>query len=116
MSRSQDDEPLFEPWMITSAKIIGPLAVLGLLYWLLTSVFNVPPKIFWPVVTVLGLSGIIYFGGRYYKPFHYDKATGRCTARGAKQRLSCRRYFPGARLGGGCGRQREDGRCRYVHG
>jgi hypothetical protein len=116
MSRAHDDEPLFPPWIVTIAKIIGPLALLGLIYWVLTSVARIPGNILIPVLAVLALATVIYFGGRYYKPFHYDKAAGRCGARGAKQRMSCRHFIPGARLGGGCGRQREDGRCRYVHG
>ncbi len=115
MRHTQDDEPLLPPWIVTAAKILVPLAVLALIYWILTSVASIPGNVLIPVLAVLGLTGVIYFGGRYYKPFRYDKATGRCAARGAKQRMSCRHYIPGARLGGGCGRLREDGRCRYVH-
>ena len=115
MTHTQDEEPLLPPWVAAVAKIIGPLAVAALIYWLLASVFDIPVKILVPVLGALGLAVAVYFGGRYYKPFYYDKSTGRCTARQAKQRMACRHYFPGARLGGGCGRQREDGRCRYVH-
>ncbi len=75
---------------------------------------HLPAKIVTPAVAALALFGIVYFGGRYYKPFRYDKKAGRCIAKNAKERTGCRHYMPGARLGGGCGRQREDRGCRYV--
>jgi len=115
MSPVQDEEPLFPPWIVAIAVRAGPLIALALIWWLLNSVLKIPSKILTPTLGVLGLGALIFFGGRFYKPFYYDKKTGRCIARGAKQRQACRHYFPGAKLGGGCGRQREDGRCRYVH-
>ena len=67
-----------------------------------------------PFLVLLAVAAVAYFGGRLYKPFHFNKKTHRCEAKGAKQRMACRYYMPGARLGGGCGRHREDGGCRYV--
>ena len=115
MRKVEDEEPLFPPWIVAIAVRVGPLAVLFGVWWVVTRVMKVPSNIATPVLIVLALSVAIYLGGRFYKPFHIEKGTGKCIARGAKQRQECRHYFPGARIGGGCGRQREDGRCRYVH-
>ena len=115
MRKVEDEEPLFPPWVAALGLRLGPLAVLFGIWWLITRVINIPSNIATPVLAVLVLTGAIYFGGRLYKPFHVEKGTGKCMARGAKQRQACRHYMPGARIGGGCGRQREDGRCRYVH-
>ncbi len=98
---------------MTVILTLGPLAVVAGIYYVLAYVLHVPGKISLPLAVVLILGLAIYFGGRLYKPFHVDR-DGRCTARGAKQRAGCRHYIPGARLGGGCGRLREDRRCRYV--
>jgi hypothetical protein len=92
----------------------GPIVVLATLWWLLTSVFRVPGKILAPTIGVMILFAVVYLGGRLYKPYRYDKKTRRCIARSAADRRSCRHYMPGARLGGGCGRLREDRGCRYV--
>jgi hypothetical protein len=113
MSQKPPVEPLFPEWVVTFGVILGPIAAVAGIYYLLSSVFDVPGRIAFPVTIVLIVGLAIYFGGRFYKPFHIDR-DGRCTARGAKERASCRRFMPGARLGGGCGRQREDGKCRYV--
>lgn len=113
MSRREDEEPLFPPWIITSAKILGPLLVFAGIYWLLSKVLNLPARYLLPALLVLAVALAIYLGGRFYKPFFVDKE-GRCTARNAEERRRCRHFIPGARLGGGCGRLREDGRCRYV--
>ncbi len=113
MSQTGRDEPLLPPWAAAVAVRLGPLVVLAVLYWLLSSVLHIAPKIFTPTIAVLALACLIYFGGRYYKPFYASKEK-RCTAVGAKQRSGCRHFIPGARLGGGCGRLREDGRCRHV--
>jgi hypothetical protein len=111
--RIEDDEPLFPPWVMGIALRAGPIVVLALLYYLLNHVFRVPSHIaLWSLI-IVGFATLIFFGGRFYKPYYVNKE-GRCVAGGAKQRLGCRHYFPGARLGGGCGRQREDGRCRRV--
>jgi hypothetical protein len=115
MSQKRDEEPLLPPWVMSIAKILVPLlGVIGL--WWVMGRLHLPPLIVTPAVLVLGLFALVYFGGRYYKPFRYDKKTGRCAARSAADRKSCRRYMPGARLGGGCGRLREDRGCRYVKG
>jgi len=113
MRKTRDEEPLLPPWVKGLALRAAPLAVLLLLYYILGMVMDVPAKILVPVLLVLGLGALVYLGGRLYKPFLVDR-TGRCTASGARQRESCRHYVPGARLGGGCGRLRENGRCRYV--
>lgn len=115
MRKAEDEEPLFPPWVAMLGLRLGPLAVLFGVWWVFTRVIRIPSGIVTPLLIGLALAAAIYFGGRLYKPFHIEKGTGRCTARGANQRKSCRHYFPGAKLGGGCGRQREDGRCRYVH-
>ncbi|MFB3881200.1 MAG: hypothetical protein ACE149_08045 [Armatimonadota bacterium] len=115
MSQVKDDEPLLPPWVFAIAKIIVPILGLMLLAWVVNKL-GLPPKIVTPVLLLLALFGLVYFGGRYYKPFRVEKKTGRCTAKTAADRKSCRKYLPGARLGGGCGRLREDRRCRYVKG
>jgi hypothetical protein len=116
MSQRKDDEGLLPPWVMNVTVRLGPLVVLAVVWWLLSSVFRVPERIWVPVFAVLVLVAAVYFGGRYYKPFYVEKKTGRCIAKTAKDRKSCRRYMPGARLGGGCGRLREDRGCRYVKG
>ncbi len=113
MSQKRQEEPLLPPWVAGIGLRLGPLAVLGLLYYLLNTVFRVPGKIALPSLIVAALAVLIYFGGHFYKPFYADR-DGRCTARGAKQKAGCRHFMMGAKLGGGCGRLREDGRCRYV--
>ncbi len=113
MSQKRHEEPLLPPWVAALGLKLAPLFVVGLLYYLLNTVFRVPGKIAVPVLIVAVLAVLIYFGGRFYKPF-YAGRDGRCTARGAKQKAGCRHYMMGARLGGGCGRHREDGLCRYV--
>jgi len=115
MSKAKDDEELLPPWVFSIAKIIVPILGLMLLYWLMNRL-HLPPKIVTPAVAVLLLTGVVYFGGRYYKPFRVEKKTGRCIAKTAADRKTCRKYIPGARLGGGCGRLREDRRCRYLKG
>ena len=110
-----DDEPLFPPWVAGIAVKAAPIVILALLYWLLKNVLKVPGNIAMPILLVLGLAVLIYFGGRFYKPYRVSKEN-RCTAVGAEQRRGCRHFFPGARLGGGCGRLREDGRCRHAAG
>jgi len=115
MRKVEDEEPLFPPWIMGIVVRVGPLAVLFGVWWVITRMLKVPSNIATPALIVLALSVAIYLGGRFYKPFYVEKGTGKCIARGAKQRQTCRHYFPGARIGGGCGRQREDGRCRYVH-
>jgi hypothetical protein len=116
MSHMKDEEPLLPPWVMNVAVRLGPVAALALLWWLFSSVLRVPGRIWVPVFAVLVLVVVVYFGGRRYKPFHADKTTGRCTAKSAKERRSCRHYMLGALLGGGCGRLREDRRCRYLKG
>lgn len=113
MSQRKVEEPLLPPWVMSIGVILGPIAAVAGLYYVFAIVLRVPGKISLPVTIALILGLAIYFGGRLYKPFHVDRS-GRCTARGAKQRASCRHFMPGARLGGGCGRLREDGKCRYV--
>ena len=113
MRQKRDEEPLLPPWVIGLGLKLAPLVVVGLLYYLLNTVFRVPGKIAVPVLIVAVLAVLIYFGGRFYKPFYADR-DGRCTARGGKQKGGCRHFMMGARLGGGCGRHREDGKCRYV--
>jgi hypothetical protein len=115
MSQRKNDEELLPAWLLTAAKVIGPIAGLMLVYWVMKKL-HLPAGIITPAVAVLGLAALIYFGGAFYKPFYADKQTGRCTAKTAKDRKACRRYVPGARLGGGCGRLREDRACRYVKG
>jgi len=114
MSQTHDDEPLFPPWVVSIAVKVGPILVLIGIWWFLTSVLKIHAKILLPTLVLLVLFLAIFIGGRFYKPFYVEKGTGRCIAKGAKQRMACRHYIPGARLGGGCGRQREDRRCRYV--
>ncbi|HUU54635.1 MAG TPA: hypothetical protein VMY87_06930 [Armatimonadota bacterium] len=114
MRKVEDEEPLFPPWIVAIVVRVGPLAVLFAVWWVVTRMLKVPSAVATPLLIVLALSVAIYLGARLYKPFHVEKGTGKCIARGAKQRQECRHYFPGARIGGGCGRQREDGRCRYV--
>jgi hypothetical protein len=111
--RIEDDEPLLPPWVMSIALKAGPIVALAVLYYLLNNVFRVPPRVALITLVVLGVATLVYFGGRFYKPYHVSKE-GRCIASGAKQRLGCRHYIPGARLGGGCGRLREDGRCRRT--
>ena len=114
MRKVEDEEPLLPPWIMAIVVRGGPLALFFAVWWVVTRILNVPSNIATPALIVLALSVAVYLGGRFYKPFYVEKGTGKCVARGAKQRHSCRHYFPGARIGGGCGRQREDGRCRYV--
>jgi hypothetical protein len=114
MRKVEDEEPLLPPWIMAIVVRGGPLALFFAVWWVVTRILNVPSNIATPALILLALSVAVYLGGRFYKPFHVEKGTGKCIARGAKQRQSCRHYFPGARIGGGCGRQREDGRCRYV--
>ena len=114
MRKVEDEEPLFPPWIVAIVVRGGPLAAFFAVWWVVTRILNVPSNIATPALIVLALSVVIYLGGRFYKPFYVEKDTGKCIARGAKQRSDCRHYMPGARIGGGCGRLREDGRCRYV--
>jgi|GEM_PF-1996130 hypothetical protein len=113
MRQQKDEEPLLPPGLMTAILVIAPLLVLVGMWWLLSDVMKVPAKIWAPIIGVLGIAAAIYFGGRLYKPFYVDK-TGRCIAKGPKEREKCRHYIPGARLGGGCGRLRDDRKCRYV--
>lgn len=115
MSQTKDEEPLLPPWVLSIAKIIVPLLALIGLWWVMGRL-HLPAKIVTPVAGVLALTGLVYFGGRYYKPFRVEKKTGRCTAKSGNERRGCRHYMPGARIGGGCGRLREDRGCRYVKG
>jgi len=114
VSRSQIEEPLLPPWVGRFALRIAPIIILIVVYVLLTSVFGLPGNITAPVLIVLALGALVYFGGRLYKPFCADKKTTRCIAKGARERAGCRHYIPGAKMGGGCGRLQENGRCRYV--
>ena len=113
MSQMKDDEPLLPPWAMSFAKILVPLLVVIGLWWLMGKL-HLPTKIVTPALAVLAIFIVTYVGGRYYKPFRYDKRQGRCIAKNAKERMSCRHYMAGAQLGRGCGRQREDRGCRYV--
>ena len=113
MSRATSEQKLLPAWVAAIALRLGPLAVLAGVYYLLHIVLHVPPKILIPALGALALAVFIYFGGRFYRPLYLDRE-GRCTARNAQQRASCRHFIPGARLGGGCGRLREDGRCRHM--
>jgi hypothetical protein len=113
MSQRKHEEPLVPPWMMTIIVTAGPIAVVAGIYYLLSHILHVPGKISLPVTIALVLGLAIYFGGRLYKPFHVDR-NGKCIAHGANERAACRHYIPGAKLGGGCGRLREDRRCRYV--
>jgi len=113
MSRMKDEEPLLPPWVAAAGLRLAPLIVLIGAYYVLNTVLRVPARIVIPALTVLVIAVVVYFGGRLYKPFYVDR-DGRCRARSAKERASCRHFIRGARLGGGCGRLREDGRCRYV--
>ena len=112
MSQKRGGEPLLPPWAAGVLLKIGPPAVLIVTYYVLRTVARVPPGILIPALLVPALAMLVYFGGRFYKPFYVGR-DGRCTAGGPKQRAACRHYIPGARLGGGCGRLREDGRCRH---
>jgi len=114
MRQTRDEEPLLPPWAAAVAKRLGPLAVLAAVYYVLTRVLSLPGNVLLPALAALAVAVLVYFGGRFYKPFYISRE-GRCLASGAKQRENCRHFIPGARLGGGCGRLREDGRCRYRH-
>ena len=113
MRAGQGQEPLLPPWVGVALWRLAPLAVLSVCYYLLNSVLHVPTGILVLVLFVLGVGVLVYFGGRLYKPFHVGP-DGKCMARGAVQRATCRHFASGARLGGACGRLKEDGRCRYV--
>ncbi len=93
---------------------LAPIAGVIVVYVLMTNVFGVRASITTPVIAVLCVACVIYFGGRLYKPFYVDKKTTRCAAKGARERTGCRHYIPGAKMGGGCGRFQENGRCRYI--
>jgi hypothetical protein len=112
MRHTRDTEPLLPPWVFGLALKIGPLAVLVAIYYVL-SLVGLSSAVLVPSIIVLALAVAIYFGGRFYKRF-YAGRDGRCTARSPQQRAACRHFMPGARLGGGCGRLREDGRCRHA--
>jgi len=114
MGQPRDDEPLLPPWIASLAMKVGPVLALIGIWWFLTSVLKLNAKIMAPALVVLVVSLAVFLGGRFYKPFYVEKGTGRCIAKSAKERMACRRYMPGAKIGGGCGRQREDRRCRYV--
>jgi hypothetical protein len=111
--RIEDDEPLLPPWLMSAVLMLGPIAGVAVLYYLLRVVFRVPGAVSMWTAIVLAVAVAVYLGGKFYKPYRVNKE-GRCVASGARQRLACRHYMPGARLGGGCGRQREDGRCRRM--
>jgi hypothetical protein len=113
MKRPESEEPLLPPWVRTVALRLAVLGAVIVLYVLFTRVLNLPLPYLIPSLAVVGLAAAIYYGGRFYKPFHVNK-DGKCVAGSAKNRPTCRHYMPGARLGGGCGRLRENGRCRYV--
>ena len=113
MSPTPEEEPLLPPWVMAAVVRIGPVAVVFGLYFLLTSVLHLPGKILAPAMALVAIGVVVYIGGRFYKPFHVDK-TGRCVAKGASERRGCRHYMPGAKLGGGCGRQKDNGQCRVV--
>jgi len=113
VKKAQVEEPLLPPWVGRLVMRLAPLAVLVLVWFLGNSVLRIPSGILTIVLGVLGLGALIYFGGRLYKPFSVNKEK-KCIARGAKEREGCRHYVPGARMGGGCGRLTENGKCRYV--
>jgi len=113
MRQTRSQEPLLPPWVAAIGLRLGPLAVLSGLYFVLTKILHVPARILIPTLGVLALAAFVYFVGRLYKPFRVDKQ-GRCTARSGKERMSCRHFIPGAKLGAGCGRLRESGLCRRV--
>ena len=114
MRKAQDQEPLLPPWVGGVLWKFGPLVLLAGIYYVLSGVLHVPPAILVPALIVLALGALVYVGGRLYKPFYVDRQ-GRCIAQGAAQKAACRHFSSGARLGGACGRLRENGRCRYVH-
>ncbi len=112
--KNQVEEPLLPPWVKSVAMKIVPLAGLIIIYVVLNAI-GIPGKILTPVLAVLVLTALVYFGGRFYKPFRVKK-DGKCLAKGAREREGCRQYIPGAKMGGGCGRLMENGKCRYVKG
>lgn len=112
--KNQVEEPLLPPWVKNFFMKLAPIAGLIVVYVILSKA-GVSPAISTPVLIVLVLAALIYFGGRFYKPFHVNK-DGKCLAKGAREREGCRQYIPGAKMGGGCGRLMENGRCRYVKG
>jgi len=114
VSRSQVEEPLLPPWVGRFFMRLAPVVVVIVVYVLMTNVFGVSPAITTPVLAVLCVACLVYFGGRLYRPFCVDKKTTRCVAKGAGERAGCRHYIPGAKMGGGCGRLQENGRCRYI--
>jgi hypothetical protein len=93
---------------------LAPIVVVIVVYVLMTNVFGVSAAITTPVLAVLCVACLVYFGGRLYRPFYVDKKTTRCVAKGGGERTGCRHYIPGAKMGGGCGRLQENGRCRYI--
>jgi len=105
-----DKEPLLPEWVTKWIKILLPIGgFIGI--WLLNDRYFHLQAIYWiPTLFVLVLGVLIFLLGRLYKPYFVNKE-GRCIASGRINRVKCRHYVLGARLGMGCGRQREDGYC-----
>lgn len=112
MNKQTNEESALPAWLPGFLKKIGPFVAVYLIY-LLFSKLGLPAKIWIPIVLVLGLGAAIFFGGRFYKKSFIGPG-GRCMAKEFAQRKECRHFLAGATLSGGCGRVRDDGRCRYV--
>jgi len=102
-------------WVSTVVKVLVPIGLLIGAWYLLTNLLHVPFKLWFPIILVLGLGIFVFFKARLHKPWHINKE-GRCIAGSPERRLGCRHFTHGARIGIGCGRQREDGLCAHRVG
>lgn len=111
--KRKDAGSLFPKWLPSVLTGLAPIMVVGILYFILSVVLHLPLTTSLAIAVPVAIPPLIYFGGRYYKR-SYIGADKRCTAKDARQRSSCRHFIPGASFGDGCGRHREDGRCRFA--
>jgi hypothetical protein len=111
--KRKDADALFAKWIPSVLAGLGPVVVFGGLYSVLTRVAHLPIATSLLIAVVAAIPPLIYFGGRYYKP-SYIGADKRCAAKDSRARSACRYFIAGASFGNGCGRLREDGRCRYA--
>jgi hypothetical protein len=92
---------------------LAPIAVFAIVYVIVDAVAHPRLVVSLLIAMAVAIPALIYFGGRYYRPSYINKDK-RCTAKDSRSRARCRYFLIGASFGNGCGRLREDGRCRYA--
>ena len=111
--KKKDTSGALPKWLPSALTGLAPLVVLGGLYILLAMILHLSLMTSLAIAVLAAIAPLVYFGGRFYRR-SYIGADKRCTAKDVRERANCRHFIPGASLGNGCGRLREDGKCRFV--